>query len=88
MSIPNIPGIPADPETPAELRARIDLTRQELGDTLEELAAKADVKARAQRKAREAMRDGRAKKAAMAGGALLALALAAAVLYHRQQGHR
>ncbi len=84
MSVPNIPGIPTDPETPAELRARIDLTRQELGDTLEELAAKADVRARAQRKAREAMRTGRARRAATASGAVLAVALAALVLYRRR----
>ncbi|URN12263.1 DUF3618 domain-containing protein [Streptomyces radiopugnans] len=55
---PNTPGIPSDPETPAELRERIDRTRRELGDTIEELAARADVKALAQRKAAGAVRAG------------------------------
>ncbi|MFD6826928.1 DUF3618 domain-containing protein [Streptomyces sp. NPDC060085] len=37
--------------TPAELRERIEHTRRELGDTVQALADKTDVKARAQRKA-------------------------------------
>ncbi|HZG06956.1 MAG TPA: DUF3618 domain-containing protein [Streptomyces sp.] len=91
MSVPETPGIPRDPDTPTELRARIEHTRRELGDTLEELAAKADLKSRAQQKASEAMRTGRSKArplAMAAGGVVLALGLAAAlVLYRRQQGH-
>lgn len=39
-----------DGASPAELRARIERTRQELGDTVAELADKADVKSRADRK--------------------------------------
>ncbi|MEW1568969.1 MULTISPECIES: DUF3618 domain-containing protein [unclassified Streptomyces] len=43
---------PADqPPTPAELREQIEHTRHELGDTVQALADKTDVKARAQQKA-------------------------------------
>jgi hypothetical protein len=41
----------SDPPTAAELQAEIDQTRERLGQTVEELAAKADVKARARAKA-------------------------------------
>lgn len=36
--------------SPEELRIRVEATREELGETVEALAAKADVKARAQEK--------------------------------------
>jgi hypothetical protein len=36
-----------DPTDPEQIRAEIEATRQELGDTVEALAAKADVKAHA-----------------------------------------
>ncbi|MET7745996.1 DUF3618 domain-containing protein [Streptomyces sp. NPDC005385] len=39
------------PPTPAELREQIEHTRHELGDTVQALADKTDVKARAQQKA-------------------------------------
>jgi Protein of unknown function (DUF3618) len=42
-----------DATTPEVLREEIEHTRQQLGDTVEALVAKADVKARAQRKASE-----------------------------------
>jgi len=38
------PDVPADPDA---LRAEIEQTRAELGETVQDLAAKADVKARA-----------------------------------------
>ncbi|MCI0383831.1 DUF3618 domain-containing protein [Streptomyces sp. CNQ085] len=84
--VPVTPGIPADPDTPAELRERIDRTRRELGDTIEELAARADVKALARRKAAGAVRAGRRNTVplAVAGGAVLAIAAAAVVLRRRQ----
>ena len=41
------------PETPAELRAEIERTRQDLGDTVAALAEKTDVKARAKEKVAE-----------------------------------
>ncbi len=37
-----------EPKSPEQIRAEIDQTREELGDTVEALAAKADVKAQAQ----------------------------------------
>jgi len=44
---------PAAPEDPQELEREIERTREQLGETVELLAAKADVKARAQAKATE-----------------------------------
>ncbi|MBV9208513.1 MAG: DUF3618 domain-containing protein [Actinobacteria bacterium] len=41
------------PESAPEIQAEIEKTREHLGQTVEELAAKADVKARAQAKAAE-----------------------------------
>lgn len=76
--------------SPAELRARIERTRHELGDTVAALAGKTDVKGRAQDRAARlkdrtlhrtaAARErlggsGAARTAAVAGGALLAGAL-------------
>jgi hypothetical protein len=52
-------GAPDDPE---ELREQIEQTRAELGDTVEALAAKADVKARAKGKVTEVA--GRARQTA------------------------
>ncbi len=46
-------GDAAEQKSPAEIRRDIDETRAELGDTVEALAAKADVKAQAQGKADE-----------------------------------
>lgn len=43
----------APPANPDELMAEIERTREELGETVEALAAKADVKARAQQRASE-----------------------------------
>ncbi|MEE1938393.1 DUF3618 domain-containing protein [Streptomyces sp. TRM 70361] len=85
-----VPGIPADPDTPAELRARIERTRRELGDTLEELAARTDVKKHARRKAAQAAQAGRrgARPLAAGGGLVLALALAALALRHRHRWQR
>ena len=41
---------PASPDDPEQLRAQIEQTREELGQTAEQLVAKTDVKARAQAK--------------------------------------
>ena len=43
----------ADERTPEQIEADIDKTREELGDTVEALAAKTDVKARAKEKVTE-----------------------------------
>ncbi|GHJ42537.1 DUF3618 domain-containing protein [Streptomyces sp. TS71-3] len=51
---------PGPSATPAELRAQVEELREELGHTMEALAAKADVKSRAQQRAvlvREQMHD-------------------------------
>jgi len=48
-SLPGSPGAqPVPPSDPQEIQADIAATRAELGDTVADLAAKADVKARAQ----------------------------------------
>ena len=51
------------PETPAELRAEIERTRQDLGDTVAALAEKTDVKARAKEKVAEVKTTVNEKKA-------------------------
>lgn len=43
----------ADTKTPEEIRAEIDQTREELGDTVEALGAKTDVKGQARAKVDE-----------------------------------
>jgi archaellum component FlaD/FlaE len=43
----------APPDDPQQLAEEIERTREQLGETVEQLAAKADVKARAQDKARQ-----------------------------------
>jgi hypothetical protein len=47
--------------SPAEIQADIERTREELGDTVEALAAKTDVKARAQERVEEIKQDVKAK---------------------------
>jgi len=49
------------PESPEALRADIEETRAELGDTVEALAAKTDVKARAEDRVEGIKQDARAK---------------------------
>jgi len=49
------------PRTPEEIRADIEQTRAEVGDTVEALAAKTDVKARAQERVEEVKETARQK---------------------------
>ena len=56
-----------DPATPAELQQEIERTRERLGATVEELAAKADVKARAQAKAAQMKARAQGKAAELSG---------------------
>ena len=51
----------APPDNPEELKQEIERTRAQLGETVEALAAKADVKGRAQRRATEVSRRLRGK---------------------------
>jgi Protein of unknown function (DUF3618) len=46
-------AVPAPPDDPQQLAEEIERTREQLGETVEQLAARADVKARAQEKARQ-----------------------------------
>jgi ElaB/YqjD/DUF883 family membrane-anchored ribosome-binding protein len=55
--------------TPEEIRADIEQTREELGDTVEALAAKTDVKARAQDRVTEIKDAAQAKREQLAGKA-------------------
>ena len=57
------------PETPAELRAEIERTRQDLGDTVAALAEKTDVKARAKEKVAEVKTTVNEKKSELMGRA-------------------
>jgi ElaB/YqjD/DUF883 family membrane-anchored ribosome-binding protein len=51
---PRTAGPPVDePRSPAQIQADIERTREEVGDTVEALAAKTDVKARAQERVDE-----------------------------------
>lgn len=67
---------PAPPDDPQELEREIERTREQLGETVELLAAKADVKTRAQAKATELSERIKAKagqarqKAAARGGSV------------------
>ena len=57
---------------PDELRRQIELTRTRLGDTVEELAAKADVKARARERV-QSVRQRVPREAVIVGGAGVAV---------------
>jgi exopolyphosphatase/pppGpp-phosphohydrolase len=61
-----------DQRSPEEIRADIRETRRELGDTVEELAAKTDVKAKAQEKI-ESVKQSRAPL--IAAGVVVAVVL-------------
>jgi hypothetical protein len=89
---------PAGPafDDPGELRREIEHTRQELGDTVEALTRRLDVKARAQDKmadVRQRLREGTAQAAGavdgrrqpLALGAVVALLLAAAIWWWRRR---
>jgi len=64
-------------KTPAEIRAEIDATREELGDTVEALAEKTDVKAQAKAKVEDlkGKAEENPKPLAIAGGILALLIL-------------
>ena len=52
---PGTTGAPVtDPKNPDQIRAEIEATRRELGDTVEALAAKTDVKAHARKRVERA----------------------------------
>jgi ABC-type transporter Mla subunit MlaD len=61
----NAAPVPASSDTeeksPEQIRAEIDATREELGDTVEALAAKTDVKAQAKAKVEDTKAQARAK---------------------------
>jgi hypothetical protein len=70
-TVGDAPAAPAGttPETPAELRADIERTRQDLGDTVAALAEKTDVKARAKEKVAEVRSNVVGKKTELMGRA-------------------
>jgi len=78
------------PEDPAErVRAEIVTTRSDLGDTVERLAARLDVRAHAKRRLDEASGLARRYRAQIAVAVLTALVAAAAMqLRRRRQGRR
>lgn len=60
---------PDSERTPEEIRTEIEQTREELGDTVEALAAKTDVKARAQDRVTEIKDAAEAKREQLTGKA-------------------
>lgn len=70
---------------PEEIRRDIERTREQLGETVEELAAQTDVKRRAQAKAEDVKTRARSNAVPMAavGGALVAVLVAHLVLKRR-----
>ena len=70
-----------DQRSPEEIRADIEETRRELGDTVEELAAKTDVKAKAQEKADEIKQSAADKRVPIIAG--VAIAILAIILIRR-----
>jgi hypothetical protein len=66
----------ATPQTPDEVRADIERTRAELAGTVEALAGRLDVKARAQDRAEELAHDPRARTATVAVAATVVAAIA------------
>jgi ElaB/YqjD/DUF883 family membrane-anchored ribosome-binding protein len=59
----------SEPQDPEQIREQIEATREELGDTVEALAEKTDVKARAQQKVEESKASIAAKKEKILGKA-------------------
>ncbi len=57
----NTAAKPDGEKSPAEIRAEIDRTREELGDTVEALAEKTDVKAQAKAKVEDVKSQAKAK---------------------------
>jgi hypothetical protein len=70
-----------DQRSPEEIRADIKQTREELGDTVEELAAKTDVKAKAQEKADEIKQTASDKRVPIIAG--VAIVVVAIILIRR-----
>jgi hypothetical protein len=77
-------GDEQESRSPEEIRADIEETREDLGDTVEALAAKTDVKAHAQAKAEEVKQKTAEKRVPIAAvGAGIALAVVAIVIIRR-----
>jgi ElaB/YqjD/DUF883 family membrane-anchored ribosome-binding protein len=62
MSADTPSGSGGEPRTPEEIRREIDETREELGDTVEALAAKTDVKAQVKGRVQEIRGDAAQRK--------------------------
>ena len=69
-----------DTRSPEEIRASIEQTRRDLGDTVEELAAKTDVKAHAKAKVEEVKQS---RAPLIVGGVLATLLVVSVVLKRR-----
>jgi hypothetical protein len=82
------PAVENEQRDPEEIRSDIEQTREELGDTVEALAAKTDVKAHAQEKAEEIKQEAREKSVPLAaiGGAVIAALVAWRVIARRRNG--
>ncbi len=70
--------------TPDQIRVDIEETRQDLGDTVEQLAAKTDVKAQAEAKADEIKQNVAEKRVPIAAvGAIVVAAIFALIVLRR-----
>lgn len=83
--------LPAVPDDPQQLRQEIEQTREQLGETVEQLVAKADVKSRAQTRAakvseRVKSKTSKAQDQVAAGAASVRSQLAAKTATTRQEG--
>ena len=72
---PAVGGEQQDQRSPEEIRADIKETREDLGDTVEQLAAKTDVKAHAQAKADEIKQSAAENRGPIIAGAVIAVAV-------------
>jgi len=80
MTIGQEPGAPVSEDDPDEIRAQIEETRHELGETVEALAAKVDVKAQVKDKV-EATKEALEQQARRRPGAFLGAGVAMLVAF-------
>ena len=84
MSNPNHTGEGTGPQSPEELRADIERTREELAGTVDALTRRLDVKGRAQARAQEIVHDPRSTYVGI-GVAVAAVAVLALVVWRRKR---
>jgi hypothetical protein len=84
MSDPDRYTMPGEPPTDEDLRHEVELSRQELGDTLAQLMSKVDVPSRVRAKMDDAKETARANPLAIGGVAAVVSALIVLWLWLRR----